>query len=313
MKGIAKFLISGCFLAAFAVSGYAGGQREPAPLRVGILPAVDSLPILVARDRGFFEEEGVRVELVEFSNPNERDAAIQARRIDGALLDVLGVAFFVASGSDVRITSLSNGRYGIAASPQSGITNMGGLRGKRIGVFMNTMIQYCVDTLLVATGVPAEYEAVAVPNIMLRLEMVMNGSIDAAGLPEPLLTAAAAQGARLLATTDDAGIDAGVFMFSKRVLDRRLAEVQAFYRAYDRAAREINADPESFRDFLVEKAGFPEAVRDTFRFVTFSSPQLPAPEQVDRALAWLTERNLLKADLSFDDLTDPRAVAEWSN
>ena len=313
MKGIAKFLISGCFLAAFAVSGYAGGQREPAPLRVGILPAVDSLPILVARDRGFFEEEGVRVELVEFSNPNERDAAIQARRIDGALLDVLGVAFFVASGSDVRITSLSNGRYGIAASPQSGITNMGGLRGKRIGVFMNTMIQYSVDTLLVAAGVPAEYEAVAVPNIMLRLEMVMNGSIDAAGLPEPLLTAAAAQGARLLATTDDAGIDAGVFTFSKRTLDRRLAEVQAFYRAYDRAAREINADPESFRDFLVEKAGFPEAVRDTFRFVTFSSPQLPAPEQVDRALAWLTERNLLKADLSFDDLTDPRAVAEWSN
>jgi len=141
----------------------------------------------------------------------------------------------------------------------------------------------------------------------------MNGSVDAAGFPEPLLTAAVAQGANLLSTSDDAGINAGVLMFSRRTLDSRLDEVRAFYRAYDRATREINADPDSFRDFLVEKAGFPAAVRDTFRFVTYTSPALPAPEQVDRALAWLTERNLLEKELSFSDLTDPRAVAEWSN
>jgi len=314
MRGIVKVLITGCFLAAFAVSGYAGGKREPAPLKVGILPDADSLPLMVARDGGFFEAEGVRVELVEFSNPNELSAAIQARRIDGAISDVLPAAFLAAAGSDMKITSLTNGRYGIVTSPKSGITNPGGLRGKKIALSLNTIIQYAVDAQLAAAGVTmSEYEAVAVPNMMLRLEMVLNGSIDAAGLPEPLLTAAVAQGAVLISTTDASGIDAGVLLFSKRTLDSRLEDVQAFYRAYERATREINADPNSFRDFLVEKAGFPEAVRDTFRFVTYTRPALPAPGQVERALTWLTDRNLLEAELSFDDLTDPRAVAEWSN
>jgi len=282
MRGIVKVLITGCFLTVFAVSGYAGGQREAAPLRVGILPDAASLPLMVARDRGFFEEEGVKVEIVEFSNSNDRDAAIQARRIDGAISDVLPAAFSAANGNglDMKITSMTNGRYGIVASPKSGITSLSGLRGKQIALSLNSIIQYAVDTMLAPAGVPmSEYEAVAVPNMMLRLEMVLNGSIDAAGLPEPLLTAAVAQGAVLISTTDASGIDAGVLLFSKRTLDSRLEDVQAFYRAYERATREINADPNSFRDFLVEKAGFPEAVRDTFRFVTYTRPALPRPDR----------------------------------
>ncbi|MDR1948997.1 MAG: ABC transporter substrate-binding protein [Spirochaetaceae bacterium] len=282
------------------------------PLRVGIMPDADSLPFMAARDEGFFAAEGVVVELILFSNPQERDAAIQAGRLDGTISDLLAAAFFAAGGFDMKITSLSDGRYGIVAFPGAQIKTLAELRGKRIGLSVNTIIQYTVDAQLEAAGLHrTEYEAVSIPRMPLRLEMVLEGRIEAVSLPDPLLTAAVAQGAVLLSTTDTTAIDAGVLLFSKRVLDTRLEEVRAFYRAYYRAAQRINANPETYRDYLVEKVSFPAAIRDTYRFVTYRKPTLPETSQIEQALGWLKERKLLEADLSAAELIDNRAISGW--
>lgn len=309
-----KLFLLCCTLALFSFYVEAGSLREtaPVPLRVGILPDADSLPFMVAMNRGYFEQEGTQVELITFSSPLERDAAIQAGRLDGAVSDLLASAFLTAGGFDFKVTSLTDGRYGIVASPQSGIRTLAELRGKRVGLSANTIIQYTVDAQLAAAGVAmSEYEAVAVPNMPLRLEMVLSGLVDAASLPEPLLTAAVSQGAVLLSTTDTTGIDAGIMLFSKRTLDSRLDSVKAFYRAYYRAVLEINANPDSFRDFLVQEAAFPLSVRDAYRFVAYRTPSLPDVSQVRNVLDWLRARRLLDAQLVPDDMIDPRAVSEW--
>jgi len=276
------------------------------------MPDADSLPLMLARDQGLFRQEGVDVDLIVFSNPQERDAAIQAGRLDGSVSDLLAAVFLCAGGYDFRVTSLTDGRYGIVASAQSGITSLAELRGKRIGLSTNTIIQYTVDAQLEAAGVPmSAYEAVAVPRMPLRLEMVLNGLIEAASLPEPLLTAAVQQGAVLLSTTDTTGIDAGIMLFSKKALDGRLDSVKAFYRAYYRAASLINANPDAYRNYLVEQAAFPESTKDAYRFVTYRKPGLPDETQVNNVLAWLKARKLLDADLTYKDISDARAISEW--
>ncbi|MDR0718381.1 MAG: ABC transporter substrate-binding protein [Treponema sp.] len=310
-----KLLLFICCLGVFSLSLYPRPQAEPgaaAPLRVGIMPDADSLPFMAARDEGFFEQEGVAVDLITFSNPQERDAAIQAGRLDGAISDLLAAAFFAAGGFDTKVTSLTDGRYGIVVSPQSGIKTLAELRGRRIGLSTNTIIQYTVDAQLQQAGVSMEeYEAVSVPRMPLRLEMVLEGRIEGASLPEPLLTAAAAQGAPLLSTTDSTGIDAGIMLFSKKVLDERLEAVRAFYRAYYKAAQKINANPDAYREYLVDKAAFPAAVKDTYRFVRYRKPSLPDNSQIEGALNWLKSRNLLEADLKPGDLVDRRITSEW--
>jgi NitT/TauT family transport system substrate-binding protein len=301
---------AGCLI--FLVLMFHAGNLAAGPLRVGIMPDADSLPLMVARDEGFFVREGVDVELINFSNPQERDAAIQAGRLDGAISDLLAAAFFAAGGFDMKVTSLTDGRYGIVGSPRSANRSLSGLRGKKIGLSVNTIIQYTVDALLEGAGIPmTAYDAVPVPRMPLRLEMALNGQLDAASLPEPLLTAAVERGAVLLATTDTLGIDAGILLFSKKVLDTRLEELKRFYRAYDAAARKINADTDAYRDYLVREAAFPEAIRDSYRFVTYRKPSLPAISQIEGALKWLKNRNLLEANLRAADLVDGRAVAEW--
>ncbi|GHV63003.1 hypothetical protein AGMMS49587_11600 [Spirochaetia bacterium] len=324
MKNAKKAIALFCCLAAIAVSLSARPQQDAAaggstasaePLRVGIMPDADSLPFMVARDEGFFTAEGVNVELINFQNPQERDAAIQAGRLDASISDLLAAAFLTAGGFDMKVTSLTDGRYGIVGSAKLNVKTLADLRGKRVGLSTNTIIQYTVDAQLASAGISmSEYEPVSVPRMPLRLEMIQNGQIEAVSLPEPLLTAAVAQGGALLSTTDATGIDAGILLFSKKILDSRLNDVTKFYRAYYRAAQKINAGPDAYRDYLVEKAAFPAAVRDAYRFVTYRKPSLPDKAQIDQALAWLKTRNLLEADLKAEDLTDGRiaaAAAAW--
>ncbi|MDR1867039.1 MAG: ABC transporter substrate-binding protein [Treponema sp.] len=303
-----------CFCTV-VLSVQAGSMREQSqriPLSVGIMPDADSLPFMVARDEGLFTTEGVDVNLILFSNPQERDAALQAGNLDGSISDLLAAAFFAAGGFDFKVTSVTDGRYGIIVAPHSGINQLSELRGKQIALSRNTIIQYTVDALLQSAGVSFnEYEAVSVPRMPLRLEMVLNGQVSAASLPEPLLTAASAAGAALLATTDTTGIDAGILLFSQKTLDTRLSDVQKFYRAYYKAAQKINADPHAYRDYLVEKAGFPQEVRNAYQFVYYREPQLPAIDQIEQALKWLENYALLSHSLNPSDLIDGRAIAEW--
>lgn len=282
------------------------------PLRLGILPDADSLPFMVARDEGFFKAEGIDVELIIFYNPQERDAAIQAGKVDGAISDLLAAAFFAAGGFDMKVTSLTDGRYGIVGSPSMKGKTLAALRGKKIGLSTNTIIQYAVDALLGNAGLsPEQYEVVSVPRMPVRMEMVLAGQIDAAGLPEPLLTAAVQKGGVLLAVSDRAGIDAGVLLFSKKILDTRLEDVRKFYRAYNKAAQKINSNPDMYRQYLVDKAAFPPEVKDAYVFIKYRKPSMPSSGQINNVLAWLGSKKLLSKPLRAEDLTDSRAIAEW--
>ena len=152
-----SFIITLPFVVIALLAFSSCAAKKPAePLRFGILPDADSLPFMVARDEGLFEKEGVKVELVPFVNAQERDAAIQAGKIDGAIADMLAAAFLVAGGFDMRVTSTSDGRYGIAAAPGSGIADAKGLAGKRVGMSTNTIIQYAVDAIAGAAGLSQE-------------------------------------------------------------------------------------------------------------------------------------------------------------
>jgi NitT/TauT family transport system substrate-binding protein len=306
------------FIAALAAQA-AVAEASPASgaLKVGVLPDADSLPLLVADAEGLFAAAGAAVSLVPFNTAVERDAALQAGAIDAAVSDLLAVSLANQGGFDLRATSLTDGRYGIVASPGSGIASLSDLAGKSIGISSNTIIQYAAETMLTRSGMaPADIRGLAVPKIQLRMELLLAGRLDAACLPEPLLSVAVAKGARLLASSDDIGpgqgLHAGVIAFSKASLDGRPADIAAFYRAYKRAAEKIDAAPDAYRTFLVDKAGFPSVVRDSFAFVVYEKPRLPSDADIGAVVSWMRAKGLLKRELKADLLVDGRPIAEAS-
>lgn len=296
-------------LSVFPLLAQGTGSTE---LRVGILPDADSLPLMVAESSELFQAEGVRVRLVRFQNPVERDAAFQSGAVDGIIGDIIGAALAVQGGFQVRITSLTDGRYGIVVGPDSPARNLQDLAGKSIGLSSNTIIQYMVDSFMTAAGVPASrIQGLPVPRMPVRLEMMLAGQTAGAGLPEPLLTVARIRGGRVLAATDDRGLKAGVLLFSLTALETKMPQIKSMYRAYWKAAQNINAGPDTYRPFLVDKAGFPAEAAAVYRFVRYEKPRMPSDPDIAQVLAWMREKNLLRETLSPASLLDGRALSGW--
>ena len=246
-----RIFIIGLLLAtAFSLSAGGSAEKEK-PLKVGILPDADSLPFMVAAEEGLFSARGVAVELVLFHNPVERDAAFQAGEVDGIIADTIGSILSVAAGMDAAITSITSGRYGLAAAPGTNVSTVGDLAGKEVGVSSNTVIEYVASRLFTAAGLAAEdFVPLAVPKIPVRMELLLNGKLPAACLPEPLYSLVLSKGAVPLGDSASLGMAPGVMLFRRSITETRTAELGRFYDAYWQACSAINTDPGSYRDFI---------------------------------------------------------------
>jgi len=281
-------------------------------LRIGIFSDADSLPLIVAEKEGFFQRAGVAVDLVWFSSAMERDSALQAGKLDGAVTDALAVILANNGGFPLKITSLTNGRYGVAVSPHSGIQSMKGLEGKNVAVSLNTIIHFFTEFSAKEAGIdPASLKLVPVPKMPVRLEMLLSDQIPAAVMPEPFLTSAKLRGATVLVSSDDSTMEAGVMAFLPSTIEKNGAAIQRFYRAYWEAAQKINANPDAYRNMLVESLSFPKEAAAAFVFPHYVKPRLPSIASIEEAAQWLYTKGLIKALPNLDSMLDSRMVQGW--
>ncbi len=285
---------------------------EPAPITFGTLPTEDALPLWVAESEGLFEEAGLEVEIQVFQAAQERDAAMTAGAVDCYMGDIIAAALLENGGTPVSITTVmlgaepDEGRFGILASPGSSYATLEDLAGVPIGTSSGTIQEYVVDSLMTQAGVPAaDVVKEEVDKVPVRFELLMNGQLEAAALPEPLLSLGEFQGAVLVA--DDTG-DRNVSQTVMVCADEYLAEAEGaeamarFLEVWDEAAAIIDEDPDAWRDTLVEKARLPEPIKDTYSISEYPRHQLPAREQVVDVLAWMVGRQLLDEELTYEEL-----------
>ena len=282
----------------------AADSRSAAKLKIGILPDLDSLPILAGLRDGLYQSAGVTVELVSFKNPVERDAAFQAGTLDGIVSDTLGAVFSCLGGGDGVIVSVTTGRYGLAASPKSGCASIRDLAGKNIGISSNTVIEYVASTLMTEAGVPSEaFHSLAVAQMPVRLELLLADTLPGACLPEPLYSIAVSRGAIPLGDSGSLSGAPGVLMFTRASVKDKKAELSLFFGSYQKECARINANPENYRALLVESVGVPENLKGSFKFVTYEMPRLPRPDEIDLVTKWMLGKKLISRIPSYGELT----------
>ena len=64
---------------------------------------------------------------------------------------------------------------------------------------------------------------------------------------------------------------------------------------------DINNDANSFRDVLTS-ASFPEEVIGSFEFPTYHGVMVPTQEDIEQVIDWLKSRELIRKDLTYNDL-----------
>lgn len=312
-KYFALFMVSAILLSFVACSSDrndTSGSLET--ISIGVLPDVDSIPLIIADKNGYFKEEGVEVDIQHFKSAPDRDSALQSGNIDGAVSDILAAAFANDGGFKVKITSLTNGTYKLLVNKDKGIKDIQALKGKSIAISTNTIIEYATDKMLEEGGLkPEDVHKVAIPQIPTRLEMLQNGKIDAATLPDPLASVAVKDGAALLNSTDKMGINPGVLLFTQDAIDKKSASIKAMYGAYDKAVEYLKKEPvSSYADVLINDVGFPEGIEDSISLPAYTQVTLPSQKDFDDVIKWLTDKKLIKNSYEFEQLVDGRFVKQ---
>ena len=292
-----KRILAPVFLLLMAASAHAE------PLKIGILPVVDTLPLHVAVQEGLFEAQGLEVELVPFMSALERDTAMQSGQLDGYFGDLLNTMLLIQSGVPMRMTTVSYATtpsqrmFALVLAPGLGVDDVEGSLGT--GISKSSVIEYLLDALSAQEPLAGLHlEKVEVRQIPIRLQMLLAGELNAALLPEPLVSLAQGQGATVLATDEDLDIPLTVVCLHQDVLN----QLAAFNAAYSEAVARINADPEAFRELMAENCRIPPDMAATFPVYAFPEPGLPSQEDVAEVQAWMLAHDLLSAPLPYDGL-----------
>ena len=308
-SAIAGFLMVWLLIAGVPADLAAQSSQASASLKVALLPILDTLPFHVAQDKGYFESHGVSVTPVPVGSGLERDQLMQADAIDGMLNEMATTANFNRERVQVRIILSARKAYPhyplfrILAAPGSGLTSPADLKGIPIGVSKNTIIEYVTDRLLAASGLnPDQIAKKSVPVIPERYQLLLQGRVKAATLPDPLAKSALEAGAG--AVIDDSShpkYSVSVLSFSNQALKNKADTVRRFIKAWNQAAQDINADPESHRPLLLKKIRVPKNIQQTYRIPPFPLLEVPDEEQWADVMNWMVSKKLLKAPLPYKE------------
>ncbi len=275
-------------------------------LNIGAISSVDAIPIIMADEMGYFEEEGVSVNFQPFQSAKDRDAAFQGGALDGIICDEVAVSLYQNADMDVKITGVTDGDFMLIANPNSDINSMNDIIGKSVAISEKTCIEYTLDKILEKHEIsPEDVNKSMIPAVPTRLEMLRNDKVDVALLPEPFSSLAIKDGGIVLGSALDEGFYPSVTAFSQDAINAKGNEIKAFYNAYNKAVDYINSTPISeYEDKIVEIVGYPEEMKGQIELPVFRKNVLPSEDEIQSVIDWAKENNLIDKDLKPEDLLD---------
>ncbi|MGE4553016.1 MAG: ABC transporter substrate-binding protein [Desulfovibrionaceae bacterium] len=287
-------------------------------LHFGILPVLDTLPLQVAATQGCFARRGLDVELVNFASALERDTAMQAGQIDGYFGDLIATLLLLDHGVDMRVALVSyrtqpgQRMFGLVTSPSRASGKLEDMHRATVGLSSSTIIEYLLDRMLERRGLPLDqFRRVEVKRVPIRMQMLAQGQIDLALLPEPLLSLAESQGGTVLATAEDLDQPLTVLCLASRYF-RDGHTARAFVEAVAEAVRFLRAEPERFRPLMAEACRIPAPLVGAFPVYGYPDPALPSPAEVRAVEQWMTDHAMLSEPIPYARLVPPEAEAIYA-
>lgn len=238
------------------------GSPEKAKIKVAVLPTMDTVPLFLAMDAGYFAKEGLEVTTVPAASGADCVAKLVSGDVDFAFSSY--TPFFLAKAkgaADIKLvadaTSAAPGNAVVVTMPDSGIRSIRDMADKRVAITARfTMSHLLVESQLKVNGVDSStihWSEMPFPAIADRLA---KRQIDAAFLTEPFLQQAAKSvGAYTLfdtATGPTADIPLTGYGSTGKFVASNQRTVEAFQRAMKKATDEAHGDRTKV-DPLLEK------------------------------------------------------------
>jgi len=299
-------------------------QDTKKTFKVAVMNAVHDLPVLVARDKGFFNDEGLDIEwvttpgmaqvttshTVKFETIFDRplDSVYNEGGIDQYRMCEWGIMkrAVEADAQGLRhrkIVALgaSMSKFAIVVRKDSKIYEPEMLKDKPISVTPNNGSHFTMLKMLEGFLEPEHVRTVHLGSMPKRIEALKRGDCEGVVLMEPWISVAQKEGLRILIESHSTRAEAA----SDDVDGKTLA---AMFRAQARAVEVIEQDPTPFVHYFIAETGGRLEAKDFHTWRLLHAPPVPyTRERWDDTYRWTVKWNMTVPGATFENTVDNRA------
>lgn len=291
-------------------------KSEPTTIKFGYRPISPSLDFFVAMDKGYFEEEGLKVELEMFRGSSDLTDAVMAGKVDFAtdlgmvtqLLPMMRTGEYKVLFLSLDLDALDSPMRGptLVVKKDIGISKIEDLKGKNIGIFPGVNFRIFLEALLKKHGIDID-EDVTVTQIPPQEQMAAFASVDALLSLDPITSGiqakygAAALGDRLSARYIFDNFPAAASSVNAEFAQQNPEVVAAVERVLARGIQFVRDHPDQTTETLAEWTNLPVAVAKTMEPVKYATHDEIDVEALQktcdylRGIAWLNLDRSLEA------------------
>jgi NitT/TauT family transport system substrate-binding protein len=241
-----------------ASSGSSGGgdTEKSVTLKLGYFPNVTHAPALIAKDKGYFEDElgsNVKIDYKTFNAGSEAVTAILAGALDASFVGPNpAINAFQKTKGEVRIVSgIATGGAFLVVKP--GINSAADLKGKKVATPQAGNTQdVALRTWLNDNGVSVTKDSgevtITPQENSVTLTAFQQGQIDGAWVPEPWATRLVQEGGGKILVDEaslwpDGKYTTTVLLVTKKFLDANPTVVENLIAAANEGIKLVSSDP----------------------------------------------------------------------
>lgn len=250
---LTAILISGCTEENKTIS------QEPIKIAINVWPGYAHA--FVAQEKGFFEKNGVEVELILKEEYSEAQELYTDGNTDGIFEVYVDTIFHNSEGISskvVYVTDYSDTGDVIIGKPE--YNSLADLKGKKIGIEgVNTFSHIFALSAAEKEGLvesEIQFESVFAGDVLTALE---EGKIDAGHTWEPTTSEALEKGYKILGKAGDVpGIITDVLTFNSKIIKERPKEVEAIVKSLLEARNFVYTDREEALEIMSAAENIPK-------------------------------------------------------
>jgi NitT/TauT family transport system substrate-binding protein len=297
----------------------------PKKVKASMMNAIHDLPLLVARDEGYFRDQGLDVEIVTTPGSGQAWSDHQALRPDifartmESLYDrgecdqfrmcewgVMKRAV-ESTGADGRrqakIVALgaSMSTFALVTHPVSRIYEPEQLKNRPIAVSPFNGSHFTTLKMLEGFLTREQIKTIFAGTMRERLEAVCKGDVAAVSLMEPWISIAEKRGCRVIMESHSTRSEAAGDELDGPTLSK-------MFKAEARAAEAIEQDPERYAHYLVAEAGGLLEAKDLKASrILNAAPEPYTRERFDHTYGWTLGWGLVPPGATYENTVDNRA------
>ncbi|MGE5095512.1 MAG: ABC transporter substrate-binding protein [Betaproteobacteria bacterium] len=307
-----------------AVEEIASKARAGARPQVAIMNAVHDLPVLVARDEGFFRDEGLDIDFVttpgmaqsttshfvKFESVFDRplDSVFNTGGIDQYRMCEWGIMKRAVEARaegrrERKIVALgaSMSKFAIVVSRDSKFHEPEMLKDQAIAVTPNNGSHFTTLKMVEGFLEPKHVKTTNAGTMKQRLQALKDGKVAAVSLMEPWISVAQKNGLRILIESHSTRSEAAGDELDGPTLRK-------MFRAQARAVEVLEKDPRPYIHYLIAETGGllqPDELQ-TWRLL-HAPPQPYTRERFDDTYNWTVKWNMTVPGATYENTVDNRA------